>query len=321
MWNVSLTVKNSWTFKGNALSCGLPNIESPQVHEISNPKSASEHEMCAEFMHIPTYKLKEVSNTMSGSNEDVALTDIKENSIDASKAPLRRWLLWRANEREALYCGLLIFGLRRSDRVRSVMHSVLKQMCYGPQDSKDSGDMEQLISSPTQKREGFSSVGVQVSCQRVTNSARRCWMSEALLFILKENSPCQMLKHCLSSVAHASNVGEVLHDRQKKAIQHTSVERKFVDRSDNLSGEVPLVRGGQFDHVGEGRLLMSDVGHISQRCSSWRRLLVKVHCNRSKLVSVGGGRQDDKEMDIDLGDYDVGERNKPVNQNKTSFLT
>eukprot|EP01018_Ginkgo_biloba_P030642 Gb_21544 [translate_table: standard] len=55
-----------------ASSCGLPNIESPQVHEISNPKSASEHEMCAEIMHIPAQKLKQVSNTVSGSNEDAA---------------------------------------------------------------------------------------------------------------------------------------------------------------------------------------------------------------------------------------------------------
>eukprot|EP01018_Ginkgo_biloba_P030643 Gb_21545 [translate_table: standard] len=65
------------------------------------------------------------------------VADIRENSTGASKAPLRRRLLWRANEREALRRGLLMFGLGRSDRVRSVMHSILKQMRHGLGDVAD----------------------------------------------------------------------------------------------------------------------------------------------------------------------------------------
>lgn len=54
------------------------------------------------------------------------------------KMPLRRRVGWRANEREALRRGLLMFGLGRSEKVRSIMRTLLKFSRHGLGDIADS---------------------------------------------------------------------------------------------------------------------------------------------------------------------------------------
>uniref|UniRef100_A0A7I4B419 ATP-dependent helicase CHD1-2/hrp3 HTH domain-containing protein n=1 Tax=Physcomitrium patens TaxID=3218 RepID=A0A7I4B419_PHYPA len=54
------------------------------------------------------------------------------------KMPLRRRVGWRANEREALRRGLLMFGLGRSEKVRSIMRTLLKLSRHGLGDIADS---------------------------------------------------------------------------------------------------------------------------------------------------------------------------------------
>ncbi|KAL2622124.1 hypothetical protein R1flu_002329 [Riccia fluitans] len=53
------------------------------------------------------------------------------------KLPIRRRIAWRANEREALRRGLLSFGLGRSEKVRDVMSSLLKELRHGIGDIAD----------------------------------------------------------------------------------------------------------------------------------------------------------------------------------------
>jgi hypothetical protein len=53
------------------------------------------------------------------------------------KMPLRRRVGWRANEREALRRGLLMFGLGRSEKVRSIMRTLLKLSRHGLGDIAD----------------------------------------------------------------------------------------------------------------------------------------------------------------------------------------
>lgn len=132
-----LELQGKWEQELDASSIGADGVELLQGHETSNPKYALENEMCLEGAHMPLQKIKQASSTVSTSNEDVGSADVMENSTGASKAPLRRRLSWRANEREALRRGLLMFGLGRSDRVRSVMHSILKQMRHGLGDIAD----------------------------------------------------------------------------------------------------------------------------------------------------------------------------------------
>ncbi|KAJ7548327.1 hypothetical protein O6H91_07G007200 [Diphasiastrum complanatum] len=59
------------------------------------------------------------------------------NPPEANKVLLRRRMKWHANEREALRRGLLSFGLGRSEKVRSVMRSLLKRMRHGLGDIAD----------------------------------------------------------------------------------------------------------------------------------------------------------------------------------------
>ncbi|MCO5571836.1 hypothetical protein L7F22_025584 [Adiantum nelumboides] len=54
-----------------------------------------------------------------------------------SKAPLRRRLPWRGNEREAIRRGILMFGLGRSEKVRGVMRSSVKHLQHGLGDIAD----------------------------------------------------------------------------------------------------------------------------------------------------------------------------------------
>lgn len=54
------------------------------------------------------------------------------------KMPLRRRVGWRANEREALRRGLLMFGLGRSEKVRTIMRTLLKLSRHGVGDIADS---------------------------------------------------------------------------------------------------------------------------------------------------------------------------------------
>lgn len=109
---------------------------SPEMHVISNPKFARENQMPMEIAHTPLQKTKHMSSVVSVSNEDVS-ADIMENSTGASNAPLRRHSEWNNKERDALRRGLLMFGLGRSKKVRSVMQSMLKQMRHGLGDIAD----------------------------------------------------------------------------------------------------------------------------------------------------------------------------------------
>jgi len=124
-----LELQGKWEQELDASSVGPDGVDLLQGHETSYPKYALENETCLEVAHMPLQKIKQASSTVSTSNDDVA--------SGASKAPLRRRLLWRSNEREALRRGLLMFGLGRSDRVRTVMHSILKHMRHGLGDIAD----------------------------------------------------------------------------------------------------------------------------------------------------------------------------------------
>lgn len=53
------------------------------------------------------------------------------------KMPLRRRVAWRANERESLRRGLMMFGLGRSEKVRSIMRTMLKLTRHGLGDIAD----------------------------------------------------------------------------------------------------------------------------------------------------------------------------------------
>ncbi|KAH9308498.1 hypothetical protein KI387_036409, partial [Taxus chinensis] len=114
----------------------LEGVGSPEMHEINNSKSARENEMRMEIVHAPLQKMKHVSSVVSVSNDDVS-ADMMENSTGASNAPLRRHLEWNTKERDSLRRGLLMFGLGRSKKVRSVMQSMLKQMRHGLGDIAD----------------------------------------------------------------------------------------------------------------------------------------------------------------------------------------
>ncbi|MCO5577693.1 hypothetical protein L7F22_031525 [Adiantum nelumboides] len=54
-----------------------------------------------------------------------------------SKAPMRRRLPWRGNEREAIRRGILMFGVGRSEKVRGVMRSSVKHLQHGLGDIAD----------------------------------------------------------------------------------------------------------------------------------------------------------------------------------------
>lgn len=54
------------------------------------------------------------------------------------KMPIRRRVGWRANEREALRRGLLMFGLGRSEKVKTIMRTLLKLSRHGVGDIADS---------------------------------------------------------------------------------------------------------------------------------------------------------------------------------------
>lgn len=63
--------------------------------------------------------------------------DISSSLKGPSRGPLRRRVAWRANEREALRRGILMFGLGRSEKVRGIMRGSLKQMHHGLGDIAD----------------------------------------------------------------------------------------------------------------------------------------------------------------------------------------
>ncbi|KAI5071690.1 hypothetical protein GOP47_0013941, partial [Adiantum capillus-veneris] len=74
----------------------------------------------------------------AATNLNSAATTATESSLRrTSKAPLRRRLPWRGNEREAIRRGILMFGVGRSEKVRGVIRSSVKHLQHGLGDIAD----------------------------------------------------------------------------------------------------------------------------------------------------------------------------------------
>eukprot|EP00250_Pteridium_aquilinum_P008236 c17790_g1_i2 orf=170-1954(+) len=81
---------------------------------------------------------KSQATSATTSNAKHATITATDSSLRrTSKAPLRKKLPWRGNEREAIRRGILMFGVGRSEKVRGVMRGSVKHLQHGLGDIAD----------------------------------------------------------------------------------------------------------------------------------------------------------------------------------------
>lgn len=96
--------------------------------------SKSDTQIQSSIVAVP----KSRATSVATSNfKNAATPDVASSLKRLAKAPLRRRLAWRSNEREAIRRGILMFGVGRSEKVRGVMRGSVKQMQHGLGDIAD----------------------------------------------------------------------------------------------------------------------------------------------------------------------------------------